>query len=51
MRRPGLLLPLFVVALWVLLFFMLDYLAARKGGPQWIPTGSKWRVNVSVPAA
>lgn len=51
MRRPGLLLPLVVVVLWVLLFFLLDYLAARTEGPRWIPAGSEWRVNVSVPAS
>ena len=47
MRRPGLLFPVLAVALWMLLFFLLDYLSARKGRRQWIPAGSEWRVHVS----
>ena len=45
MRRPGLLLPLFVVGMWVLLFFLLDYRAARTGGPPWA-----WRRGARVDA-
>ena len=47
MRRPGLVLTLFMVGMWVLLFFMLDYLNARTGRLHWIPAGSEWRVTVS----
>ena len=46
MRRPGLVLPVLVVVLWVLLFFLLDDLTARKEGPQWMPTGMEWRVTI-----
>ena len=51
MRRPGLVLTLFVVGMWVLLFFLLDYLNARKGRLPWMPAGSEWRVNVSWPSS
>ena len=49
LSRPGLVLTLFVVGMWALLFFLFGRLDTRKGGPQWIPTGSEWRVNVSLP--
>ena len=48
MRRPGLLFPVLAGARWLLLFFPLDSLNARKGERQWIPAGSEWRVKVSV---
>ena len=46
MRRPGLVLPVLVVVLWVLLFFLLDDLTVRKGGPRWIPADMEWRVTI-----
>ena len=46
MRRPALVLTLFVVAMWVLLFFLFGRLDTRKGGPQWIPRGSEWSVTI-----
>ena len=48
MRRPGLVLTLFMVGMWVLLFFLFGRLDIRTGGPHWMPAGSEWRVNVSV---
>lgn len=46
MSRPGLLLTLFVVAMWVLLFFAFGYGDRQKGEPQWTPPISDWKVNV-----